>query len=194
MAGEEAAAKARGRVPDTARSVVELLNSRPYAPLALPDRLDEGDTARRILEPFGLPGGVTPSPGQLDLVRTVRADLMAIVTAVDAESAERGWQDLTTHSAEVTLRRTFSVNGTRLTRVSGDPLVCGIATTVAGLVGDGSWSRIRVCGSDRCSAVFYDNTRSRTQRWHSYDSCGNRANVAAHRARRSAPGAASDGR
>jgi predicted RNA-binding Zn ribbon-like protein len=32
----------------------------------------------------------------------------------------------------------------------------------------------------------YDTTRSRTQRWHSYELCGNRANVAAFRAREGA--------
>ncbi len=34
-----------------------------------------------------------------------------------------------------------------------------------------------------CDEVFYDTTRSRTRRWHSYESCGNRANVSAYRAR-----------
>lgn len=46
--------------------------------------------------------------------------------------------------------------------------------------------RIRVCANDGCRAVFYDTTRSRTQRWHSYELCGNRANVAAFRAREGA--------
>ncbi|WIX80405.1 CGNR zinc finger domain-containing protein [Amycolatopsis carbonis] len=30
-----------------------------------------------------------------------------------------------------------------------------------------------------------DTTRSHTRRWHSYELCGNRANVASHRARKS---------
>ncbi|MEO3773386.1 CGNR zinc finger domain-containing protein [Micromonospora sp. B9E7] len=42
---------------------------------------------------------------------------------------------------------------------------------------------MRICGNEMCSHVFYDTTRSRTQRWHSYERCGNRTNVAAYRAR-----------
>ena len=54
---------------------------------------------------------------------------------------------------------------------------------VADILRDGTWKRMRVCANDGCRAVFYDATRSRTQRWHSYELCGNRANVAAFRAR-----------
>ncbi|MFI5695855.1 CGNR zinc finger domain-containing protein [Kribbella sp. NPDC051586] len=32
--------------------------------------------------------------------------------------------------------------------------------------------RIRVCGRDVCTLVFYDTTRSRTQRWHAENPCG----------------------
>ena len=47
---------------------------------------------------------------------------------------------------------------------------------------DGTWSRVRLCALEACHSAFYDATRSRTQRWHSYAMCGNRTNVAAHRA------------
>lgn len=66
----------------------------------------------------------------------------------------------------------------------GDPLVGGLVTSVAELVREGAWTRFRVCGNGNCRAVFYDTTRSRSQRWHSYELCGNRANVAAYRTRK----------
>lgn len=74
----------------------------------------------------------------------------------------------------------------RQEQVSGDPVLGGIVLTVAGLVCDGLWPRLRVCANHACREVFYDTTRSRTRRWHSYELCGNRANAAAYRARNAA--------
>ncbi|MEO3748322.1 CGNR zinc finger domain-containing protein [Plantactinospora sp. B5E13] len=72
-----------------------------------------------------------------------------------------------------------------LHQVTGDPVIGGITLAVAELVAAGTWSRIRTCANEQCQHVFYDTTRSRTQRWHSYEMGGNRANVAAYRARSS---------
>ncbi|MFD9007044.1 CGNR zinc finger domain-containing protein [Streptomyces sp. NPDC059582] len=57
---------------------------------------------------------------------------------------------------------------------------------MAEMIADGTWQRIRACANEDCAHAFYDTTRSRTQRWHSYEDCGNRTNVAAYRARRPA--------
>ncbi|WP_431258528.1 CGNR zinc finger domain-containing protein [Roseateles chitinivorans] len=47
----------------------------------------------------------------------------------------------------------------------------------------GQWDRIKVCANHACGALFYDNTKAKTRRWHSFQTCGNKANVAAHRQR-----------
>jgi predicted RNA-binding Zn ribbon-like protein len=44
-------------------------------------------------------------------------------------------------------------------------------------------SRLRRCARDECGLVFYDTTRSRTQRWHAEDPCGWRERQSARRAR-----------
>jgi predicted RNA-binding Zn ribbon-like protein len=44
-------------------------------------------------------------------------------------------------------------------------------------------SRVRRCARGECGLVFYDNTRSRTQRWHAEDPCGWRERQSARRAR-----------
>lgn len=44
--------------------------------------------------------------------------------------------------------------------------------------------RIRVCAADDCEAVLVDLSRNRSPRYCDTGNCGNRANVAAHRARR----------
>ena len=43
--------------------------------------------------------------------------------------------------------------------------------------------RLRKCGGEECSLVFYDTARNATRRWCSMAACGNRHKVARHRAR-----------
>jgi predicted RNA-binding Zn ribbon-like protein len=51
---------------------------------------------------------------------------------------------------------------------------------------DGTWSRLKACRNDSCRWVFYDASRNRVGTWCSMAVCGNRHNVRAFRARRSA--------
>jgi predicted RNA-binding Zn ribbon-like protein len=173
------------KIPATAAAIVDLLNSRPHATPLLPDTLDTRETAGDILRPFGQPDGVPPSPQRVAEVRALRSDLMAAISAQDAADAEQGWTDLTNHASTITFRQAFSAPGqVQLRQVDGDPVVGGITLALAELIAAGTWSRIRVCANELCRHVFYDTTRSRTQRWHSYEICGNRTNVAAYRARK----------
>jgi hypothetical protein len=163
-------------VPAPAQAVVDLLNSRAYA--IHDDKLDSPDLAAEILDPFG-----GPTSGSLELVRALRSDLMAVVSADDPADAARDWAAFSGRASDVRFRQEFSAAGVSLVQVSGDPLVGRITAGVAALIEAGTWSRIRLCANHECRKVFYDTTRSRTRRWHSYELCGNRANVAAYRAR-----------
>jgi predicted RNA-binding Zn ribbon-like protein len=184
MARAETPPAGKARVPDEAVAIVELLNSRPHGTPLLPDALDCQETAARILQPFNRGGDTELSPQTLERVRAIRSDLMAVVTAADADDAARGWAQLTDHASAVAFRQVFTHAGTTdLCQTAGDPIVGGIARTVADLIGSDRWSRIRMCANDACNHAFYDTTRSRTGRWHSYEVCGNRSNVAAFRAR-----------
>jgi hypothetical protein len=194
MAGHGRAGMAKVRVPAAAEAVAELLNSRPHASPTLPDTLGDPDGVRAILAAVGLPDAEEPTSQQLDLLRTLRADLVAVLPMPVGDSgqggAAQGWKDLSAHLSGVTFRPDFSPEGERLRQVTGDRLAGRIAVAVAELVRDGAWSRLRVCGNSECCRVFYDSTRSRTQRWHSYELCGNRSNVAAYRARKGTSGTA----
>lgn len=53
------------------------------------------------------------------------------------------------------------------------------------IVGDGL-ERLRVCALEDCAAVFVDTSRNRCRRYCDPDTCGNRAAVAAYRARQRA--------
>ncbi|MBB5480022.1 CGNR zinc finger domain-containing protein [Micromonospora parathelypteridis] len=184
MATHESQDTADPRIPAPAAAIVDLLNSRPHATPALPDTLDDPRQAGAILSPFDPTAEDAPTPVRLERVRAVRDHLIAVLAADTPARTAQAWTMVTEQGNELTFRQTFTPDGQpQLLQVSGDPVVGRIVLTVAELVNASTWSRLRICGNDMCSRVFYDTTRSRTQRWHSYEICGNRTNVAAYRAR-----------
>jgi len=58
-----------------------------------------------------------------------------------------------------------------------------IAESVADLLANGDFELIRRCEGDKCVLWFYDRTKAHRRRWCSPTACGNRAKVAAFRAR-----------
>jgi hypothetical protein len=157
------------------QALVALLNSRAHA--GQPDALDAPDTALPVLRGLGHESEVVPSELLVEM-RRVRADLMAIL-----QSGE-GWERFSERTSGVAFRYAFSpAGGVEPAQVAGPPVVGTVARHVAQIVAADAWPRLKVCANHRCARVFYDTTRSRTQRWHSYKVCGNKSNVAAHRAR-----------
>lgn len=177
-------------IPASVAAIVDLLNSRPHGNIAstLLDTLRERESASVVLRPFGQPEGVAPSSERIAEFQALRATLMSLVAAPDGGAeATATLAELTERASPVTWRHDFSVPGAvGLKQVEGDPVIGGFTLAVAELMADGTFARIRACANERCGHVFYDSTRSRTQRWHSYETCGNRNNVAAYRARRKA--------
>jgi predicted RNA-binding Zn ribbon-like protein len=51
-------------------------------------------------------------------------------------------------------------------------------------VNSGAFGRLKLCATADCRLAFYDHGRNAAGRWCDMASCGNRAKVAAHRARR----------
>lgn len=58
-----------------------------------------------------------------------------------------------------------------------------VADAVVELLVNGDFSLVHRCANERCTLWFYDRTKSHRRRWCSTALCGNRAKVAAHRAR-----------
>lgn len=58
-----------------------------------------------------------------------------------------------------------------------------IAEAIADLICDADFRLIRMCEGTACTLTFLDRTKAHARRWCSMASCGNRAKVAAHRAR-----------
>ena len=66
-----------------------------------------------------------------------------------------------------------------------DPLalLAPLAESAAELLCDANPALIRKCADESCDLLFYDSTKNHRRRWCSMSACGNRAKVAAHRAR-----------
>jgi predicted RNA-binding Zn ribbon-like protein len=58
-----------------------------------------------------------------------------------------------------------------------------VAEAIAELLAAGDFELVRKCESTDCTLWFYDRTKSHHRRWCSMAACGNRAKVAAFRAR-----------
>jgi hypothetical protein len=72
---------------------------------------------------------------------------------------------------------------------AADPAAHGlglIARDAARMLTPAEAGRIRICGSDTCSARFYDRSPAGRRRWCSMRGCGNEAKARRHRARRKA--------
>ena len=66
---------------------------------------------------------------------------------------------------------------------SAASLLMPIAEALARLVCEEDFSYVKACEGPRCTLMFADHTRGHARRWCSMATCGNRAKVAAHRAR-----------
>lgn len=82
-------------------------------------------------------------------------------------------------------------SGLRLRRVrrwtAPRQLLHPLAEAIGDLVVHADFRLIRTCEGPDCTLMFLDRTKSHARRWCSMALCGNRAKVAAHRARTRAP-------
>ncbi len=61
--------------------------------------------------------------------------------------------------------------------------IAALAARVAAELGAADLTRINECARSECRLVFYDNTRSRTRRWHAEAPCGRLERQRRHRTR-----------
>lgn len=67
-------------------------------------------------------------------------------------------------------------------------LAAEAAMALAVIIAQGDYARLQVCDADDCVDVFVDQSRNRSRRYCSPSACGNRASVAAFRARQRSTG------
>lgn len=172
------------QTPGLAEAVVDLLNSRPHATPRTPDTLTDPASAAPLLLPFGQAPSATLSDDDVAQVRSLRQALTEAVRLPGTEAGQAAWTEINRLAASTDFHHAFNGDGrVDQHQVSGSPAAGAIIRAIAELVASGQFSRIRICAHPDCQHAFYDATRSSNQRWHSYEVCGNRANVAAHRTR-----------
>ena len=163
-----------------ADGLVALLNTRPHA--TQPDALAVGNAAsHEILRPFA-ENAAEMDASDLDLVVRLR-DALALTLIEDPAVTTAAWNEVSQLTSSATVRRVFTPAGVELRPAAGSAVLGAIVSAIQDVVEADSWSRLRVCPNHLCELAFFDATRSRTQKWDSYETCGNRANVSAHRAR-----------
>ena len=179
--------KGRSKPPVEAARLIGFLNSRPRG--GHPDGLASGESAAALLDSLGLGAGSLDDVG-LKRLRRLR-DLLAVLADREGQDGGRGaaWDAVNEIAAGVPTVVRFISDGESAVRPAGegvDAIVGGLIADLDRAVSSGSWKRVRLCAYEPCEWAFYDATRSRTQRWHSYEVCGNRANVASYRRRAAA--------
>jgi len=173
--------------PVEAERLIGFLNSRPRGGHA--DGLASTASAGSLLESLGLDGRSLDDVG-LERLRRLR-DLLAVLADREGDNGGRGaaWDAVNEIAAGVPTVVRFVSDEESAVRPAGEGVDAIVGALIADLdraVSSGSWKRVRLCAYEPCKSAFYDATRSRTQRWHSYEVCGNRANVASYRRRAAA--------
>ena len=120
------------------------------------------------------------------LLETMR-DLRAAVVTCLKEPSSKSSQGLEEISAKAQIVLRVDDEGIPMlssAAIGSASIPALFVLAIAALSEGGGWSRIRVCDAPECSKAFFDTTRSRTRRWCSMSTCGNRAKVSEHRQRK----------
>lgn len=175
--------------------VTELVNTAPGVWSGV-DKLADPAALSRFLDDHTVvpdrPRG-DPSPADVTAVHQLRDRLRALIDDPEPNRLIRGATDLTaTGSGGLTLAADHA--GRTYWHALADPagslaerlaLVCGVG--VLGVVHTLGAERFRPCSAPTCSGVFIDTSRPGRRRYCMPDLCGNRINVANHRARQNRP-------
>lgn len=132
-----------------------------------------------------------PSARDLEQVKQLRATLRHVFESRDHHEVagilnrllteSEACPELTAHDGEP-----WHLHATPPGRPLASRLTAETAMALTVLLAQGGFERLRVCEGNRCVDVFVDQTRNRSRRYCTTTVCGNRASVAAFRARRKA--------
>ncbi|HTU85691.1 MAG TPA: CGNR zinc finger domain-containing protein [Solirubrobacteraceae bacterium] len=171
--------------------VVALANARadrrpPHAPRAsFHDALSDAESASVLLEPFL---GRAVEKSELTAVRALQAALVPVLDAlVDGAPPPLEALNALAERAPAIHRLELESTGTlRALASPGRPSAAGtLVLEVLQELSELEPRRLRRCERPECRLVFYDATRSSTQRWHADSPCGLRERQRRHRAKRS---------
>jgi predicted RNA-binding Zn ribbon-like protein len=189
---------AHGAVP--LETAFDFLNTLELEDGALVERLTGLDVAAEWLASHGVirnrtllhtstasPADRAAALGRLVATRTALRDVAHSVA--HEEAPERAAIDEVNRAlrSRERIELVASKDGVRLGHSHvGDPVddvLARIAEPIVREIGAGHDDRIRICASDTCRWLFYDESRSGRRRWCDMATCGNRAKARRHRER-----------
>lgn len=170
------------------KAAAALVNTEASRSASGGDELTTQEELDRFVSNFGYTGTVTGTRGALDAVRELRPEFLKFWTLDrDAVAAltnamlrrARAIPQLVRHDSWDWHLHATEPDAPFATIVLGD-----IAMAMVDVIRTDEIGRLRFCAADTCKAVFVDLSRNRSKRYCDVANCGNRANVAAYRARR----------
>jgi predicted RNA-binding Zn ribbon-like protein len=165
---------------------LDFLNS---APATMGELIKSPEDLARWARAAGIDRAGRPAFTRDDVAaaHALRNTLGAIARALGGGAAPpaRAVAEVNRHLAEAPrLRRVESAKGAVQVRETIDSDLFGsVASDLADFIPAFEPHRLRTCGGEDCSLMFYDSARNATRRWCSMAACGNRHKVARHRAR-----------
>nr|WP_246318666.1 CGNR zinc finger domain-containing protein [Leifsonia psychrotolerans] len=170
-------------------STAALVNTLPALSDSGRDELDSLEKLDSFYRRHGFTGAHSQTPEGLTAVRAIREPLHALWTTTDDERvAELINGILTATSALPQLVRHdatgWHLHATSAERQFADRILVEAAMAWVDVIRTGERERMRICAAADCEAVLVDVSRNRSKRYCDVSNCGNRANVAAYRARR----------
>jgi predicted RNA-binding Zn ribbon-like protein len=173
----------------------DLVNTSPVVRRSTGEALLDPTALARFLaehdvRPDVLANGRQPTDDDLDQVHTLRQEIRAILEATTEDHAVDGATALVTRAGigpalyrDGEDRWQWYV-ATSLHASLADELALLMGTGLLGVLRTLSHDRFRHCASPVCDGMFVDTSRAGRRRYCMPDLCGNRLNVANHRARR----------
>jgi len=164
------------------------------------ERLPDPSALQAWLRAAGLMGrGVALDDADLEAARELRAALFGVIDAVLHDSpAPPASLAVINAAAAVPTPVPRLLQGDQRVRVQWPAADAAqalgrLARDVIDLLAGPERALLRECAAEDCSGIYVDASRGRRRRWCSSARCGNRARVAAHRARRRDPAEAAEG-
>ncbi len=153
------------------------------------DQLDDHAGLDEFLRRFPFSGVHRRTPAELEQVRQLREKLRALWSAPDRDTAaEMVNEILRAADARPYLSKHDEYDWHLHVTEPAAPLAQRIGAEAAmgflDLIRHDDLDRLRICAADDCVDVLVDLSKNKSKRYCATGNCGNRANVAAYRARK----------
>jgi predicted RNA-binding Zn ribbon-like protein len=174
---------------------INFINTRRMVEGQLTDTLQSDSDVKAWLRRLGVPIARGTLPFNDDVLLQKARELREIALSAIKDrkfgknpslvALNRFLKDAPSHAA----LKTDDAMRIRMARVYGketvEAFLAPVAEAVADLLADGDFNLVRHCEGNACVLWFYDRTKGHRRRWCTSTGCGNRAKVAAFRARAS---------